>query len=68
MFKSELAAEFDANGRQRRPPPDPINCALSFAYSMLTHECTAALRTASLEPSIGAFHVSPPVWDAPSMS
>jgi CRISPR-associated protein Cas1 len=59
-LKGEAAAEFDANGRQRRPPPDPINCALSFAYSMLTHECTAALRTARLEPSIGAFHVSRP--------
>ena len=27
---------------------------------MLTHECTAALRTARLEPSIGAYHVSRP--------
>jgi CRISPR-associated protein Cas1 len=60
MFKGELAAEFQATGRQRRPPPDPINAALSFAYSMLTHECTAALRTARLEPSIGAFHASRP--------
>jgi CRISPR-associated protein Cas1 len=60
MVKGELAAEFDANGRQRRPPPDPINSALSFAYSMLTHECTAALRVARLEPAIGAFHVSRP--------
>jgi len=60
MFKGDEAADFDANGRQRRPPPDPINAALSFAYSMLTHECTAALRTARLEPSIGAFHVSRP--------
>ncbi len=60
MIKSELAAEFDANGRQRRPPPDPVNACLSFAYSMLTHECTAALRTARLEPSIGAYHVSRP--------
>jgi CRISPR-associated protein Cas1 len=60
MLKSDLAAEFDANGRQRRPPPDPVNACLSFAYSMLTHECTAALRTARLEPSIGAFHVSRP--------
>lgn len=48
------------SGRQRRPPPDPINAALSFAYSMLTHECTAVLRTARLEPSIAAFHVSRP--------
>ncbi len=60
MLKSELAGEFDANGRQRRPPPDPVNACLSFAYSMLTHECTAALRTARLEPSIGAYHVSRP--------
>jgi CRISPR-associated protein Cas1 len=60
MFKGDVAAEFDSHGRQRRPPPDPINAALSFAYSMLTHECTAALRTARLEPSIGAFHVSRP--------
>ncbi|MGA2034427.1 MAG: CRISPR-associated endonuclease Cas1 [Thermoguttaceae bacterium] len=60
MIKSDLAAEFDANGRQRRPPPDPVNACLSFAYSMLTHECVAAARTARLEPSIGAFHVSRP--------
>jgi CRISPR-associated protein Cas1 len=60
MIKSEVAAEFDANGRQRRPPPDPVNACLSFGYSMLTHECTAALRTARLEPSIGAYHVSRP--------
>lgn len=60
MIKSDVAEEFDQNGRQRRPPPDPINGCLSLAYSMLTHECTAALRTARLEPSIGAFHVSRP--------
>ena len=60
MVKGELAGEFDQNGRQRRPPPDPVNGCLSMAYSMLTHECVAALRTARLEPSIGAFHVSRP--------
>lgn len=61
MVKDEaLAAFFDTNGRQRRPPPDPINGCMSMAYSMLTHECIAALRTARLEPSIGALHVSRP--------
>jgi CRISP-associated protein Cas1 len=60
MFKGPLAKEFDSHGRQRRPPPDPINACISFAYSMLTHECVTALRLASLEPSIGAFHVSRP--------
>jgi len=60
MFKGPSAAEFDVNGRQRRPPPDPINACISMAYSMLTHECVAALRLARLEPSIGAYHVSRP--------
>jgi CRISPR-associated protein Cas1 len=60
MFKGPLAAEFDANGRQRRPPPDPINSCLSLAYTMLTHECVAALRLARLEPSVGGFHTTRP--------
>jgi CRISPR-associated endonuclease Cas1/CRISPR-associated protein Cas4 len=60
MLKGEMAGEFDQHGRQRRPPPDPVNSCLSLAYTMLTHECVAALRTARLEPSIGAFHVSRP--------
>lgn len=60
MFKTELANEFDKNGRQRRPPPDPINAVLSFAYTMLTHECVSALRLARLEPSLGGFHISRP--------
>jgi CRISPR-associated protein Cas1 len=56
MLSCPEASQFDENGRQRRPPPDPVNSCLSLAYSMLTHECTAALRTARLEPAIGAFH------------
>jgi len=60
MVNGPLSVEFDANGRKRRPPPDPINSCLSLAYSMLTHECVAALRLARLEASIGGFHVSRP--------
>lgn len=60
VFSEPLASEFRANGRQRRPPPDPINSCLSMTYTMLTHECTTALRLARLEPSIGVFHVSRP--------
>lgn len=63
MFKSvatDIAAEFSANGRKRRPPPDPINAVLSFAYSMLTNECVAACRLASLEPTLGALHTTRP--------
>lgn len=63
MFKEgakEIADRFDANGRQRRPPPDPINSIISFGYSMLTNECVAALRLASLEPTIGSLHATRP--------
>ncbi len=60
MFRGPLAAEFDANGRRRRPPPDPVNACLSFAYAMLTQECVSALRQARLEPTIGGFHSSRP--------
>ena len=63
LFKqgvSEIAARFVANGRQRRPPPDPINAVLSFGYSMLANECTAACRLASLEPTLGALHATRP--------
>lgn len=57
---AEIAALFDAHGRQRRPPPDPINAVLSFGYSMLVNETTSACRLASLDPAIGALHVSRP--------
>ncbi len=63
MFKrgvEEIAREFDINGRKRRPPPDPINAVLSFGYAMLTSECVAACRLASLEPTIGALHSTRP--------
>jgi len=63
MFKEgvkEIAARFDANGRRRRPPPDPINAVLSFGYSMLTNESTSACRLASLEPTLGALHATRP--------
>lgn len=60
IFKGPEGLRFDKNGRQRRPPPDPVNSCLSLAYSLLCHECISALRLARLEPSIGAFHVSRP--------
>lgn len=57
---AEIAARFEANGRQRRPPPDPINAVLSFGYSMLSNECVVACRLASLEPTLGALHATRP--------
>lgn len=60
MLSGELRDEFDRQGRQRRPPRDPVNSCLSMAYAMLTHDAVAAIRTGRLEPTIGALHVSRP--------
>lgn len=42
--------------RNRRPPRDPINAMLSFAYALLTKECVCALLGEGLEPWWGVYH------------
>ncbi|WP_028986364.1 type I-C CRISPR-associated endonuclease Cas1c [Thermicanus aegyptius] len=46
--------------RSRRPPRDPINACLSFAYSMLTQDCISALEGVGLDPQIGYLHTLRP--------
>lgn len=43
-------------GRNRRPPRDPVNATLSFAYTLLTSRCLHALHIAGLDPHLGALH------------
>lgn len=38
------------------PPPDPVNAALSFAYSMLLRDVTTACELIGLDPYLGFFH------------
>ncbi|NJN64975.1 MAG: CRISPR-associated endonuclease Cas1 [Acidobacteria bacterium] len=47
---------FDFESRNRRPPKDPVNTLLSFAYAMLVKDCTVALLAAGLDPFWGFFH------------
>lgn len=42
--------------RVRRPPTDPVNCVLSFLYTLLTNRCYAAIRRAGLDPQPGILH------------
>lgn len=42
--------------RVRRPPTDPVNCVLSFLYTMLANRCHAAVRLAGLDPQPGILH------------
>jgi CRISPR/Cas system-associated endonuclease Cas1 len=49
-------AAFDANGRARRPPPDPINALLSFVYALLVKDLTVTAAAVGLDPYLGVFH------------
>ena len=42
--------------RSRRPPLDPVNAMLSFAYSLLAHDCASALESAGLDSYVGFLH------------
>jgi len=42
--------------RNRRPPRDPVNAALSLAYTLLHFDAVAAAHTAGLDPMIGFYH------------
>lgn len=48
--------EFYFRGRNRRPPLDNMNALLSFVYTLLTHDVTAALEAVGLDPAVGYLH------------
>lgn len=47
---------FDFTRRNRRPPKDPVNALLSFAYAMLAKDCFAAVCAVGFDPYKGFFH------------
>jgi CRISPR-associated protein Cas1 len=47
---------FEFTHRNRRPPIDPINALLSFAYSLLAKDLTIICHSVGFDPFIGFFH------------
>lgn len=47
---------FDFRSRNRRPPRDPVNALLSFAYAMLAKDCFAAVCVVGFDPYKGFYH------------
>lgn len=47
---------FFFHGRSRRPPLDVVNAMLSFAYSLLAHDCASALESVGLDSYVGFLH------------
>jgi CRISPR-associated protein Cas1 len=61
VFSSLLRApRFEFSGRVRRPPADPVNALLSFAYVLLASECASALAGVGLDPYVGFLHQDRP--------
>lgn len=47
---------FDFQGRNRRPPKDPVNAMLSLAYALLTKDLVATLVGVGFDPYLGFYH------------
>lgn len=61
VFTLLLRAQgFEFSGRVRRPPGDPVNALLSFAYVLLASECASALAGVGLDPYVGFLHQDRP--------
>jgi len=56
MLKGVGAETFDLDGRNRRPPRDPVNALLSLAYSLLTKDFAHVIASAGLDPLLGFYH------------
>ncbi len=51
---------FYFHDRSKRPPEDRVNSLLSFAYTLLVNDITAALETVGLDPYVGFMHQDRP--------
>lgn len=47
---------FDFKGRNRRPPKDPVNALLSFAYALLIKDAAIAAQVVGFDPHAGLYH------------
>jgi len=50
------ALTFDFDGRNRRPPRDPVNALLSLGYALLSKDLTIALQAVGFDPYLGFYH------------
>lgn len=59
------APGFTFDGRNRRPPMDPVNALLSLGYTLLSNSVEAAVHVVGLDPYLGALHA--PAAGRPSL-
>lgn len=66
MIKTDENFGFDFHSRNRRPPKDPVNALLSFAYSLLASTTTIVVLNVGFDPYLGFFHQ--PRYGRPSLA
>ena len=52
--------DFTFPKRVRRPATDEVNALLSFAYTLITHECSSALQGVGIDSYVGFLHQDRP--------
>lgn len=55
-YAALVPASLHFNGRNRRPPRDPVNAVLSLGYTLLNAEAVLAAHANGLDPAIGFLH------------
>lgn len=53
-------AELGFAGRAHHPPPDPVNAALSFGYTLVLNEVVGGIHVVGLDPYVGFLHLQEP--------
>ncbi len=66
MLKGSAVGTFELEGRNRRPPRDPINALLSFVYALLAKDMALAIAAVGLDPLLGFYHQ--PRFGRPSLA
>lgn len=54
--EDEALLSFDFKQRNRRPPADPVNAMLSFAYALLSRTFSVTLQAVGFDPFRGFYH------------
>jgi len=55
---AEILSNYGFHERNRRPPKDAVNAALSYGYALLLGQTLTAVRIAGLHPEIGFLHTT----------
>ena len=56
LKRDDDALSFDFTTRNRRPPTDPVNALLSYAYALLARTWTVTLAAVGFDPYRGFYH------------